>query len=442
MPGKTAIRICPDFLGHIGKPGRIIAITGTNGKTTTTNLIADILEQNGYHIISNRLGGNINAGVASCLLNGVNMLNRPRADIAVLEVDERSSLKIYAYVQPDFLVCTNLARDSFRRNAHPYYIFDIINQALPTKTKLILNADDLISSGLGDDHGKYDPLISQRTAVYYGIDHLPDDYKGVHNIVNDAQVCPLCQNDLVYDYTRYNQIGHAHCPVCGLENHTADYHISSIDYDTYEVTVHFPGHTEKTSMKFPLISDSIFNIYNELSVITLLTEFGLSREDIYKGLANTEIIHSRFYTEEKKGITVESISTKGWIAPAVSAVFDYVRKQEGRKEIILMIEDLLDNENASENISWIFDTDFEFLNQSQVSQIIVIGKRVWDFQLRMQAAAIPDDKIIRLGSPAALADHLKLEPGSRVDIIYGLYQAENYQIIHEKVMDTIDRRNI
>ena len=72
VPGRKAINICPDFLDQIDKPEFIIGITGTNGKTTVSNLIADVMQDNGYDIIDNRFGGNIDSGIASSLIKNDN----------------------------------------------------------------------------------------------------------------------------------------------------------------------------------------------------------------------------------------------------------------------------------------------------------------------------------------------------------------------------------
>src|SRR5574344_398569 len=146
LPGKIAITICPDFLAKIKKTKTIIGVTGTNGKTTVCNLVIDLLENNGYKVLNNKFGSNVNSGMASSFISGVTWTQKVKNEIAVLEIDERSSLKVYPYVKPNYLLCTNLFRDSIRRNAHPEYISSIINKQLPKETTLILNADDLISS--------------------------------------------------------------------------------------------------------------------------------------------------------------------------------------------------------------------------------------------------------------------------------------------------------
>ena len=70
FPGSLACKLCPDFLGRIGKPASIVAVTGTNGKTTVSNTIADILEANGRKVLSNRAGSNMWSGIATTLLAG------------------------------------------------------------------------------------------------------------------------------------------------------------------------------------------------------------------------------------------------------------------------------------------------------------------------------------------------------------------------------------
>ena len=138
LPGKIAIALYKDFLAQIKPPKTVIAVTGTNGKTTVSNLITSILTKNGYSVTNNSLGSNVQAGVISALIEDTTFLGKPKKDIAVLEVDERSSLLIYPRLNPDYLVCTNLMRDSIKRNAHTEFIRYVIDKALPQKTTLVL----------------------------------------------------------------------------------------------------------------------------------------------------------------------------------------------------------------------------------------------------------------------------------------------------------------
>ncbi len=219
--GKIAIRLCPDFIGRIGKPKTILGVTGTNGKTTVSNLLTDMLEHMGVSVLSNRYGSNINAGVATALLSGANLFGRTKKQLAVLEIDERSAKLVYPYLKPDFLVITNLFRDSMRRNAHAEYIADFLTGSIPKGTKLVLNADDLISSAVAPEN----------ESVTFGIAPLHGEPPPRDSIVCDARVCPACGSSLTYDFRRYNHIGRAHCPGCGFHSPEPDYRIASVDFD-------------------------------------------------------------------------------------------------------------------------------------------------------------------------------------------------------------------
>ncbi|MDR2620821.1 MAG: hypothetical protein LBC29_06900 [Propionibacteriaceae bacterium] len=165
FPGKLAMQLCPDFLGRIGKPARIIAITGSNGKTTTTNFIADTLAASGVRLLSNKLGSNLEAGIATSLALGATLKGAASAPVAVFEVDERASRLIYARITPEILLVTNLTNDTIKRNAHPEYIRWIIESALPASTKLVLNADDPVSRELG---------ATQPERVFFAVDSAAD----------------------------------------------------------------------------------------------------------------------------------------------------------------------------------------------------------------------------------------------------------------------------
>ena len=131
MPGSWAIILCPDFLGRMPRPKTIIGITGTNGKTTVSNLVEDILTQCGYEFTCNRSGSNVATGVASSLIANSTLLGKPKNDLAVFELDERSAPRILPFIKPDLLLCTNIFRDSYKRNAHVEFILDILNTYIP-----------------------------------------------------------------------------------------------------------------------------------------------------------------------------------------------------------------------------------------------------------------------------------------------------------------------
>ena len=125
FPGWLALRIYPKFLKYIGKPEKVVFITGTNGKTTVSNLVASVLKEHGYVFLNNAEGSNIAERITTSLLSKSSFFGNTLVPMAVLEVDERCAPLVYPYLQPDYLVCTNLFRDSYRRNAHVQFIWNI-----------------------------------------------------------------------------------------------------------------------------------------------------------------------------------------------------------------------------------------------------------------------------------------------------------------------------
>ena len=216
FPGKFALKVCPDFIEKIEKPKTIVAVTGTNGKTTVCNMIEDILKDNNYVFIDNKYGSNIDAGIATTLISGANFKGKSKKDLAILEVDERSSPKIYPYLTPTYLVCTNLFRDSLMRNAHTEFISGILTKYIPKATTLILNGDDKNCLDLAQETKASTIItygISNQNANFYAEDIIFDNdgfpqfkvYKdndlycdiklsvpGKHNVLNALACIALC----------------------------------------------------------------------------------------------------------------------------------------------------------------------------------------------------------------------------------------------------------
>lgn len=404
FPGKLAIKLCPDFLGRIDKPKTIITVTGTNGKTTCCNLLLDVLTDNGYEILNNRAGSNTDAGIASALISESTLSGKVKKQYAVFEVDERSSQRIYKYVHPDFAVCTNLFRDSIQRNAHPEFIFSFIDSALPDDTHMILNAEDPISSRLKTNNKR----------TYFSISRLPSDRTECVNIINDMRVCPCCGGKLEYDFVRYHHIGRMHCPDCGFASPKPDYEAAP-DYEAKTFTVH----TKNGDETYPLINDSVFNTYNQVTVVAVLREIGLSAKMISDSFAHMSIVKSRYTNIVKNGVEVVTNMTKGQNPVACSIVFDYIRSESGVKEVIVMLDDLT-FKKTTEIVTWVYDADFEFLNDESIKRIVVCGVRMHDYHLRLLLAGVPEEKIRCVEFETDAPAQLELTGTDKVFILHDL----------------------
>jgi len=424
FPGKLAITICPDFLGRIGKPETIIGVTGTNGKTTCCNLIIDALTSMGYDVLNNRFGSNINAGVASSLISGSTLLGKSKKKLAVFEIDERSSVRIYPFVTPTYLLCTNLFRDSIRRNAHSEYILDIISKYVPKSTKLILNADDLVSSRIAPENER----------VYFSIEKMETDLPESINIVNDMRLCPVCNSELEYEFVRYHHIGRAHCPNCSFKSAKPDY-IAKADFENLILTMD----NGKNKTEFRLINDSIFNAYNLTAVVALLEQFGIEPDRLVEALGKQKIVETRFSSEKIGDIEVISNMAKGQNPIACSCVFDYVRKAQGTKEVILLLDDVHDNAVSSENICWIYDADFEFLGDESIKRIIIGGVRAIDYKVRLEIAGVDESKIVCIDKESDTPDGVQWD-ADKIYVLHELYRNDEALAVRDEIKRRLRQR--
>ncbi|MBE6814924.1 MAG: DUF1727 domain-containing protein [Ruminococcaceae bacterium] len=380
FPGYLALKICPDYLAQTKKSPNVLCVTGTNGKTTTTNMVADILSESGYRVVSNRYGSNINTGVATALTHSVNVFGKPKIDVLALEVDERFSRLILPFIKPDYLIVTNLFRDSIKRNAHPEYIFSILDTYVPKTTKLILNADCLQSS----------QLLKENERVYFSIDRLPTDVTECVNLINDFSFCPKCNEKLKFNFLRYHHIGNAYCPNCDFKSYEAKYHLTNIDYDNQLITVSIDGKEDT----YPMVNRALYNIYNELAAISLMNEFNVDTEKVKDYLRKISVTQTR-YKEGKVGNTsIIRTMAKGQNSVSCSRTLDFVGHEEGEKSVFIMIDDLFERKDSSEFIGWIYDADFEFLNTPEMKQVILAGPRCFDYKLRLLIAGLPEEKIL------------------------------------------------
>lgn len=427
LPGRIAITLCPNFLEQIGKPKTIIAVTGTNGKTTVCNMIEDCLKENGYDFVDNQLGSNTNSGIASTFIKGANLKGNQKKDFAVFEIDERSSIRVYPYVKPTYLICTNLFRDSLMRNAHTEFISNMLTTNIPKETKLILNGDDLIVANLAPGNNR----------IYFGINRIPTDTDKCENIARDIIVCPKCNSKLEYEFVRYNHIGRAHCTKCDFKSPEIDYEVQKIDNENMVMTVKH----NQIEEQYDLINNNIINIYNMLATITLLKQLGLTQEQINQTLKKQKIVDTRYSKEIVKNIEVVTQLSKGMNPIACSRAFDYVRKEKGNKAVFILLDDLHEAAHGSENIAWHYDTDYEFLKDDSIKQILTAGARYLDTKVRMEMADLDMNKVVCQRDELSLVDKLNLKGIDKVFILHDLYSIDLKNELKEKVKAKIEQIN-
>ena len=185
VPGAVALKICPDLVKRLSSQVRkgIICVCGTNGKTTTNNLLCSALEGAGNKVICNKLGANMLNGVATAFALSASLGGKIDADFASIEVDEASTVRVFEFMKPQAIVISNLFRDQLDRYGEIDITVDLLTKAINMAgdVTLVLNADDPLCTQFG--------YKTNKKTIYYGISQqvLPqtDDTK-------EGRFCPIC----------------------------------------------------------------------------------------------------------------------------------------------------------------------------------------------------------------------------------------------------------
>lgn len=424
LPGDIALKIDSNFLAHVKKPETFIAVTGTNGKTTTSNLINSIFEKNGYKVMNNSFGSNVQSGIAGCFVEHCSLSGKPKEKVAVLEVDERSSLRVYKYIAPDMLIVNNIMRDSIKRNANTDFIAYILDTAVPASTKVFLNGDDCICAHLM-------PQCENR--VYFGL-NAAKPAESITPFLVDITYCPECDTLLEWEYRRWNHIGRCRCPKCGWGTQERDFTVTDFDTEKGSFTVSHSGKTET----YNLVNDNIVNIYNSCGAIAVLTEFGMTPEQIAKGFEKSAVVKTRLEHDDFPGTSVDYILAKGQNPCAVARCVSYVATAPGEKKaVILAVDDRDDNTNNSENTAWLYDLDYTPLLDDSISVIALAGERCHDHAVCLAMTGIPEEKIRTVTDTNSGADLINPAEYDHIFVLFDVYRAQEKEHLKKVITEKL-----
>ncbi len=399
-PGQVALKLCPDILSRMELPKYIIAVTGSNGKTSTVEMIAHILTQNGLTVAWNKEGSNQIEGVTTLVLGSATLGGKVKADILLIESDERFARYTFKYIRPTHYVITNLYRDQLTRNGHPEWVYDALADSITDGTQLILNADDPLVSAFGQ--GRED-------VIWFGADKLSTDTDELVSVYNDGAYCPVCKAPMVYSTHHYNHIGHYRCTACGYHRHDTQYTITSVDMDKGEMTID-GTHTITLALK------SLYNIYNILSAYTVASIVGVDGAKIAADM-------NHYVLKNGRVITFSLGSRRGTMLTSKhenSISYDQsIRVAAAHKEgcDVLIIVDAVSRKYFTSDVSWLYDIDFEMLGSDNIHQIVLAGKYVNDLAVRFSYTDIPSERIKLFESIDEAADYLNSDRSEYIYVI-------------------------
>lgn len=373
LPGIWARKIDPNLLRKIQLPEKVIVVTGTNGKTTTSNMIAHILRYNGLDILHNQKGANLVSGILTTLIDACTLTGKINKAVAVLEIDESTVPRVFEYISPSHLVVTNFFRDQLDRYGELDTVISKISSALKKNLELILNGDD--------------PLVAQLAVKnnfphkFYGISDLKYTTSEMHQ-VREGRFCPLCNEKLNYAYFHYSQLGAYHCPSCDYKKPELTFDVTAVDLEkgTFEINHQYV---------FSINYQDLYFVFNAAAAISACSSIGLSMEQIIKALKDFRMDDGRmepFFLGEKKAL-LNLVKNPTGLNQSLSHIISHEEKKA-----VLMILNNLDADGK--DVSWIWDSDLEMIASTELSSFICSGLRAEDLAVRLKYAGVSEDKII------------------------------------------------
>ena len=400
LPGKYALKICPDVLGRVKLPPNVIAVTGSNGKTSTVEMIAAILRKSGKTVVYNEEGSNQIEGVATLILCNSTMGGRMKGDVLLLESDERYARRSFKWFHPTHFVITNLYRDQLTRNGHPEWVYDAILPAIHPDTTLVLNADD--------------PLVScfaagREKVKWFGLSECSISTKEHRGIYHDGLRCPSCGGKMEYDFYHYEHIGHYRCPACGHHRHDTDFAVTALDLENGRLTI--DGGTE-----ISLAFRSIYNVYNILAAWSVCSLAGVDKGVMAEVINNYILKNGRMVQFTLGSHHGTLLTSKHENSVAYDTNLSYIANTKAPCEVLVIV-DAISRKYFTGETSWLWDIDFDQLNRDHVQKIILCGKYVHDLAMRFDYTAIPPEKIVCYDAVPQAAGALKADGDAALYVV-------------------------
>ena len=361
LPGEKALAIDPLFVKHFKNIdySKVIFITGTNGKSTATNLITHILRKNGLKIVSNLEGANLLAGIATILAKNASLSGKIKADYFIFETDERFLPLIYEQFPAKNMLITNLQKDQVQRNGDPDFIVRKIKEVLHPDLRLILNNEEPRSR-------PFEQFVDQ--VIYYGIDdHLESFQK---DWTYPTLACPFCSHDIVFVKHYIDNTGPFSCGHCGYKSQdNPDYQVKNIDFSKRSFTMN--------DVTFDMPYDLPFMLYNYAGALAVCDAVcHVSIGQAASAFASFENIAGRFEILKYKNKTIHYMRIKQENPDTLQSALNIVASDKKEKMLLLGLYKVDDFTPAYSNTFYTFDCDFQPVVSSKVETYLCFSEDV------------------------------------------------------------------
>lgn len=372
LPGLVLLGINKNILGYFKVDCPIIAVTGTNGKTSVTNFVNHIFEESGKNVITNKLGNNLDTGIVSLFLKLCSPTGKIHADYLVLEVDESHVPVIFKKLKLETLVILNFFRDQLDRNGEVETLILKVKSFLETfDGNVILNSDDPNVARLGQANP------NNKNVKYFSVEKYKYATENIHE-VGEGKFCPICGQPLKYDYYQYSHIGSFECPKCGFGNNDIYLQVKDVDLENRHFTVE--------DKEYNINNQSIYYVYNMAAVCAVAKLYNIDNDILSDTINTFEVNNGRM---ERFSIgNCNAVINLAKNPVGANMTIRVMNETNCEKELMFVLNDNLAD---GYDVSWIWDINFEVFKD--VKRVVTSGRRAYDIAIRIKTSGYSPENI-------------------------------------------------
>lgn len=408
FPGRVVLRLYPEAPEEMasGLEGGCVLVSGTNGKTTTSNLLAGMLRAGGMHPVHNRVGANLMTGITAALAQASDRGGRPRGDIGLFEVDEATLPAAVRRLRPRLVVVTNLFRDQLDRYGELESLARKMDAALADldgDAAVLLNADDPLVASLGRN--------SPARILYYGIEYGGVAEAGLRHAA-DSKHCRECGSPLDFEANYFGHMGKYACPGCGTSRPAVDFaavHVEISGTSGSRVMLSTPLWQTELFLGLP----GLYNVHNLLAAAGGAQLLGLDVAAVESGVRGFSTVFGRGERIAVGGRELFLVLSKN-----PTGFNEVIRTLQGEGTGLPLLAALNDRIADGRDVSWIWDVDFEEL-APLARYLVATGTRARDMALRMKYAGLYSSAI-RVEPDLKRALRAALEGAEEGETVYAL----------------------
>jgi len=405
LPGYVFLKLCPCGLAYwASQVERVFFITGTNGKTTTTALVAGALRESGLSVITNDKGANMPSGLATAFVDAATPSGRlPQEVFVVFEVDEGSLPLLIRDLPPDIVVLLNIFPDQLDRYGSPRELSERLRRTLVDFDRrtgknffVIANSDQPLAVYVAQ---------GTRSPTYFGlakVESFVDEGEKEPQKSSFSEFCPYCGTPLVYSVHFPEELGphlgHYVCPACGFRRPD----VEVLEGRVFPARPYTRGfYLEVSGQIFPIRLPGMYNVYSTLAAWSASLVFGVSGKAFARALNRFRLPQGRM--EVFRGPRGRATLNLAKNAAGMHVTLAEFLRREGSKRFLIAIN----NAPADgEDVSWIADAGFSLLVRADVEAVVVTGARRDDLAQVLRQVGISEGRLFLEAEPRAAVARL------------------------------------